>query len=124
MTAFYRRGSDTPAATCRMLPTAITAHTPKQSKSSLIPAGSAFGRSSSFSSKFTTQVHATARATMLGPAIVPLSSTPATSRGGLLKTRLLTSTLQVCGPEKLLLKSFQQATSGRQNPNIRTTSKG
>jgi len=30
--------------------------------------------------------------------------------------------LQACGLERLLLKLFQQATSGRPNPSIRTTS--
>ena len=121
-TAFSRRGSDTRAAACPTLPTAITAHMPKQSRSSLILRGSAIGRSSSFSSKFTTQARAIARATTSGPAIVRRSSTPATSRGGLPKTRSLTSMLQACGPTRLLLKSFQQATSGRPNPSIRTTS--
>src|SRR5688572_19760087 len=102
--------------------TAITAHMPKQSRSSLIQRGSAIGRSSSFSSKFTTQARAIARATTSGPAIVLQSSTPATSRGGLPKTRSLTSMLLDCGPARLLLKSFQQATSGKPNPSIRTTS--
>ena len=102
--------------------TAITAHMPKQSRSSLILRGSAIGRSSSFSSKFTIQARAIARATTSGPAIVLRSSTPAASRGGLPKTRSLTSMLQACGPTRLLLKLFQQATSGRPNPSIRTTS--
>ena len=96
--------------------------TPKQSRSSLILRASAIGRSSSSSSRFTTQARAIARATTSGPAIDRRSSTPATSRSGLPKTRSLTSMLQACGQERLLLKSFQQATSGRPNPSIRITS--
>src|SRR5919107_51130 len=44
--AFCRRGSATPAAACPMLRIAITAHMPKQSRSSLTLPGSAIGRSS------------------------------------------------------------------------------
>ena len=88
----------------------------------MILRASAIGRSSSSSSKFTTQARAIAKATTSGPAIGRRSSTPATSRGGLRKTRSLTSMLQACGQERLLLKLFQQATSGRPNPSIRITS--
>ena len=82
---------------------------------------SAIGRSSSSSSNFTTQARAIAKATTSGPAIGRRSSTPATSRGGLRKTRSLTSMLQACGQERLLLKLFQEASSGRPNLSIRTT---
>ena len=83
---------------------------------------SAIGRSSSSSSRFTTQARAIARATTSGPAIDLRSSTPATSRSGLPKTRSPTSMLQACGRARSLRKSFRQATSGRPNPSIRIIS--
>jgi hypothetical protein len=116
-----RHGSATPAAGCPTLPIAITAHMPKQSRSSLILPGSAIGRSSNSSSRFTTQARAIARATTSGPAIDLPSSTPVTSRSGLPKTPLPTSMLQACGRARSLRKSFRQATSGRPNPSIRIT---
>jgi peptide-methionine (S)-S-oxide reductase len=66
--AFCRHGSATPAAGCPTLRIVITAHMPKQSRSSLILPGSAIGRSSNSSSRFTTQARAIARATTSGPA--------------------------------------------------------
>src|SRR5262245_24806876 len=67
----------------------------------LIRPASAIDRSSSSSSKFTTQARAIGKAMTSGPAIDPRSSTPATSRGGLLKKRSPTSMLQACGRTRL-----------------------
>ena len=101
---------------------AIMRDTPKQSRSSLILPGSAIGRSSNSSSRFTTQARAIARAMTSGPATDLRSSTPVTSRSGLPKTRSPTSMLQACGRARLLRKSFRQASSGRPNPSIRIIS--
>jgi hypothetical protein len=54
-TAFCPRGLVTPAAACPTLPTKITAHTRKQSKSSLTLRASAIEKSSNCSSRFTTR---------------------------------------------------------------------
>ena len=93
-TAFCRHGPATPAAACPTLRIAITAHMPKQSRSSLILPGSAIGRSSNSSSRFTTQARAITKATTSGPATDLQSSTPVTSRSGLPKTPSPTSMLQ------------------------------
>ena len=85
------------------------------------PATISYRRFSSFSSRFTTQARAIARATTSGRATDLRSSTPVTSRSGLPKTPSPTSMLQACGRARSLRKSFRQATSGRPNPSIRIT---
>ena len=85
------------------------------------PRRSAIGRFSNFSSRFTTQARAIARATTSGPATDLRSSTPVTSRSGLPKTPSPTSMLQACGRARSLRKSFRQATFGRPNASIRIT---
>ena len=99
----------------------ITEIMPKQLRSSLILPRISYRRSSNFSSRFTTQARAIARATTSGRATDLRSSTPVTSKSGLPKTPSPTSMLQACGRARSLRKSFRQATSGRPNPSIRIT---
>ena len=115
-------GSDIRAATCRTRPIDIIGNHAEAIEIIFDPQTISYRRFWSFSSRFTTQARAIARATTSGRATDLRSSTPVTSRSGLPKTPSPTSMLQACGRARSLRKSFRQATSGRPNPSIRIIS--
>ncbi len=108
-----------PAATLPTPPTAITAHTPRRSRSSSTPPARA-SRHPGILSRSTTRPRSTVRATTSASATLRDLLREPRSRSASLKTRSQTSKPPPPGPARSSPKSNPSAPSGKPSPNTRT----